>query len=161
MIHVTAQFDSAAGVYEGNKIAVLGMPVGKVTKITPKGGYVEIQFNVDKNIPIPADAQAVTISTSILTDRQIELTPPYKSGPKLQDHATIGLNRTKTPIEFARTLDLLNNLTGAVVATDKETARSPTSSTPVPPSPTETAKTSSTRSASCRKRCVSATTGAR
>jgi virulence factor Mce-like protein len=114
VIHVTAQFDSVAGVYEGNKVAVLGMAVGKVTKITPKGGYVEVEFTVDKNTPIPADAQAVTISTSILTDRQIELTPPYESGPKLQDHATIGLNRTRTPIEFARTLDLVNNLSGAV-----------------------------------------------
>jgi virulence factor Mce-like protein len=114
VIHVTAQFDSVAGVFEGNRIAVLGMPVGRVARITPKGGYVEVEFTVDRNVPIPADAQAVTISTSILTDRQIELTPPYTSGPKLQDHATIGLNRTRTPIEFARTLDLVNNLAGAV-----------------------------------------------
>ena len=28
---VTAQFDSAAGLYEGNVVAVLGMPVGKVS----------------------------------------------------------------------------------------------------------------------------------
>ena len=43
-ITVTAQFDSASGLYEGNVVAVLGMPVGKVTRITPKGGYVEVQF---------------------------------------------------------------------------------------------------------------------
>ena len=74
-ISVTAQFDSAAGLYEGNTVAVLGMPVGKVTRITPKGGYVEVEFTVDKDVQVPADAQAVTISNSILTDRQIELTP--------------------------------------------------------------------------------------
>ncbi|MFV8053961.1 MCE family protein [Mycobacterium sp. 48b] len=109
-ISVTAQFDSAAGLYEGNTVAVLGMPVGEVTKITPKGGYVEVEFTVDKDVKVPADAQAVTISNSILTDRQIELTPPYRGGDVLVDHATIGLNRTQTPVEFARVLDVLDKL---------------------------------------------------
>ncbi|MHA3021663.1 MCE family protein [Mycobacterium sp. BMJ-28] len=113
-ITVTAQFDSAAGLYEGNTVAVLGMPVGKVTTITPKGGYVEVQFTVDKDVAVPADALAVTISNSILTDRQIELTPPYRSGPTMQDHDTIGLNRTKTPVEFARVLDVLDKLSSSL-----------------------------------------------
>ncbi|MGO4442055.1 MCE family protein [Mycobacterium sp. 2YAF39] len=106
----TAQFDSAAGLYENNTVAVLGMPVGKVTKITPKGGYVEVEFTVDKDVKVPADAQAVTISNSILTDRQIELTPPYRGGPTLQNGDTIGLSRTKTPVEFARVLDVIDKL---------------------------------------------------
>ncbi|QLL10355.1 MCE family protein [Mycobacterium vicinigordonae] len=108
---VTAQFDSATGLYEGNVVAVLGMPVGKVVRITPKGGYVEVQFTVDRNVKVPADAQAVTVSTSILTDRQIELTPPYRGGPALQNHDTIGLTRTKTPVEFSRVLAVLNKVT--------------------------------------------------
>ncbi|WP_165604273.1 MlaD family protein, partial [Mycolicibacter sinensis] len=70
-ITVTAQFDSAAGLYEGNVVAVLGMPVGKVKKVTPKGGYVEAEFTVDRDVKIPADVHAVTINTSILTARQI------------------------------------------------------------------------------------------
>lgn len=113
-ITVTAQFDSAAGLYEGNTVAVLGMPVGRVTTITPRGGYVEVEFTVDKGVAVPADAQAVTISNSILTDRQIELTPPYRGGPTLQNHDTIGLNRTKTPVEFARVLDVLDKLSGSL-----------------------------------------------
>jgi len=109
-VTITAQFDSAAGLYEDNTVAVLGMPVGKVTRITPKGGYVEVEFTVDKDVKVPADAQAVTISNSILTDRQIELTPPYRGGPTLANGDTIGLNRTKTPVEFARVLDVLDKL---------------------------------------------------
>lgn len=109
-IKVTAQFDSAAGLYEGNTVAVLGMPVGEVTRIVPKGGYVEVEFTVDKDVRVPADAQAVTISNSILTDRQIELTPPYQDGPTLQNHDTIGLTRTRTPVEFARVIDVLDKL---------------------------------------------------
>ncbi|WP_099021013.1 MCE family protein [Mycolicibacterium palauense] len=110
VLHVTAQFDSAAGLYVGNPVAVLGMPVGEVTAITPRGGYVEVEFTVDGDVRVPADVKAVTISNSILTDRQIELTPPYRQGPTLQDHDTIGLNRTTTPIEFARVLDVLDKL---------------------------------------------------
>jgi virulence factor Mce-like protein len=109
-VKLTAQFDNAAGLYENNTVAVLGMPVGEVTKITPKGGYVEVEFTVDKDVKVPADAQAVTISNSILTDRQIELTPPYRGGPTLSNGDTIGLNRTKTPVEFARVLDVLDKL---------------------------------------------------
>jgi phospholipid/cholesterol/gamma-HCH transport system substrate-binding protein len=110
-IIVTAQFDSASGLYEGNVVAVLGMPVGKITKIRPRGGYVEVEFTVDRNVKVPADAQAVTVSTSILTDRQIELTPPYRGGPVLENHDTIGLTRTKTPVEFSRVLSVLDRVT--------------------------------------------------
>ncbi len=110
-ITVTAQFDSASGLYEGNEVAVLGMPVGKITRITAKGGYVEVDFTVDRHVKVPAAAQAVTVSTSILTDRQIELTPPYRGGPTLQNHDTIGLPRTKTPVEFSSVLNVLDKVT--------------------------------------------------
>lgn len=109
-ITLTAQFESASGLYESNVVAVLGMPVGEVTKITPMPGYVEVQFTVDKNVQVPVDAQAVTLSTSILTDRQIELSPPYRGGPALKDGDTIGLDHTKTPVEFGRVLGMLDRL---------------------------------------------------
>jgi phospholipid/cholesterol/gamma-HCH transport system substrate-binding protein len=108
---VTAQFDSASGLYEGNVVAVLGMPVGKVTRINPRGPYVEVEFTVEHGVKVPANAQAVTVSTSILTDRQIELTPPYRGGPLLENHDTIGLTRTKTPVEFSRVLAVLDKVT--------------------------------------------------
>jgi phospholipid/cholesterol/gamma-HCH transport system substrate-binding protein len=109
-ITVTAQFDSAAGLYQGNVVAVLGIPVGRVTKITARGGYAEVEFTVDKKVALPADVQAVTVSTSILTDRQIELTPPYHGGATLKHRDTIGLTRTKAPIEFDRVLRMLDRL---------------------------------------------------
>jgi phospholipid/cholesterol/gamma-HCH transport system substrate-binding protein len=109
-ITVIAQFDSAAGLYPGNVVAVLGIPVGHVNKITAKAGYAEVEFNIDKKVAVPADVQAVTVSTSILTDRQIELTPPYRGGAVLKNHDTIGLTRTKTPVEFDRVLGMLDKL---------------------------------------------------
>jgi len=118
-ITVTAQFDNTAGLYETNRVAVLGMQVGSVTKVTPKTGYVEVEFTVDSDVQIPADAQAVTLQTSILSDRSIELTPPYRGGPTMQDGATIGLTRTRTPVEFTRTLNMIDRLSKSLAGDGK------------------------------------------
>jgi virulence factor Mce-like protein len=107
---VTALFDNANGLYEGNAVAVLGMPVGKVEKIAPKGQYVQVTMHIDPGVKIPADAQAVTVSKSILTDRHIEFTPVYRSGPTLADHDTLGLLRTRTPVEFDRVLAMVDKM---------------------------------------------------
>jgi phospholipid/cholesterol/gamma-HCH transport system substrate-binding protein len=111
---VTAQFEDSVGLYEGNTVSVLGMPVGKVTSIVPKDSYVEVKFEVDKGVNIPADVQAVTVSTSILTDRHIELTPVYRGGPKMKNGDVLGLARTRTPVEFDRTLAMVDKLSRAL-----------------------------------------------
>lgn len=107
---ITAQFDNVIGLYAGNTVAVLGMPVGQVASINPKTNYVEVVLKVDPKVPLPADVQAVTVGTSILTDRHVELTPPYAGGPALPDGATLRLDRTKTPIEFDRVLKMVDRL---------------------------------------------------
>ncbi|OHV04483.1 MCE family protein [Mycobacterium talmoniae] len=111
---VTAQFENAVGLYEGNAVSVLGMRVGKVTKITPTDSYVEVKFVIDKDVKIPADVQAVTVNTSILTDRHIELTPAYGGGPTLRDGDVVSLPRTRTPVEFDRTLAMADKLSRAL-----------------------------------------------
>jgi virulence factor Mce-like protein len=58
--------------------------------------------------------QAVTISTSILTDRHVELTPAYRSGPTLNDGDVLSLPRTRTPVEFDRTLAMADKLSRAL-----------------------------------------------
>ncbi|MBH0778481.1 MCE family protein [Nocardia bovistercoris] len=109
---VTAAFDNAAGLYVGNAVAVLGMPVGKVTAVQPRGTHVEVTLEVEGDIAIPADAKAVTVSTSVLTDRHVEFTPAYRGGPTLPDGAHLGLDRTRTPVEFDRLLGAGDRLAG-------------------------------------------------
>ena len=111
---VTAQFEDTIGLYQGNAVSILGMPVGKVTNIVPKGTYVEVTLAINHGVDVPADAQAVTVSTSILTDRHIELTPAYRSGPKLKNGDVVGLGRTRTPVEFDRTLSMVDKLSSAL-----------------------------------------------
>ncbi|MGN2639887.1 MCE family protein [Nocardia takedensis] len=109
---VTAEFDNAAGLYVGNAVAVLGMPVGEITAIHPRGGHVEVTMSVDGEVDIPADAMAVALSTSVLTDRHVEFTPAYRGGPALADGARIGLDRTRTPVEFDRLLGAADRMSG-------------------------------------------------
>ncbi|UGT61631.1 MCE family protein [Nocardia asteroides] len=107
---VTARFANANGLYEGNAVAVLGMRVGKIVRITARGTDVEVEMRIEDGIALPADVQAVTISDSILTDRHVELSPVYRGGPTLPDHAVLGTDRTKTPVEFDALLAMAREL---------------------------------------------------
>ena len=107
-IDVVAKFDSTAGLYEGNAVAVLGMTVGKVTSITHRGSYVEVRMRIDADTPGPADVTAVTVSTSVLTDRHVELTPVYDGGPRLAAGQVI--DDTRVPVELDRTLAMTEDL---------------------------------------------------
>lgn len=109
-ITITAQFDSANGLYNGNTVAVLGMKVGKVTSVVAHPTHVDVTMQVDKWVKIPADAMAVTVSDSLLTDRHVELTPAYHSGPTMSDHTVLGTDRTRTPVEFDSLLSMADKL---------------------------------------------------
>ncbi|MBH0776605.1 MCE family protein [Nocardia sp. NEAU-351] len=107
---ITAQFENANGLYEGNAVAVLGMHVGKVARITPRGSGVEVVLRVDAPVRLPADVQAVLISNSVLTDRHIELAPVYRGGPTLPDNAVLDRAHTKNPVEFDSLLAMSDRL---------------------------------------------------
>ncbi|MGK8486798.1 MCE family protein [Nocardia asiatica] len=109
-ITLTAHFANANGLYEGNMVAVLGMPVGRIVRITARGTDVEVQMRIDDDITLPADVRAVTISDSILTDRHIELTPVHRGGPTLPPDTVLGIDRTRTPVEFDALLSMTQKL---------------------------------------------------
>jgi len=107
---IVAQFASGAGLYEGNKVTVLGITVGRIVTIEPRGTAVDITLEVDPEVPVPVDVQAVAVSSSVLTDRHIELSPAYTGGPTLSDNAFLPVDRTRTPIEFDRLLSMVDTL---------------------------------------------------
>ncbi|MEV0355581.1 MCE family protein [Nocardia sp. NPDC050697] len=111
-IAVVAAFDNSAGLYVGNAVAVLGMPIGKVTAITPRGDHIDVAMELDADVPIPADATAVMLSTSVLTDRHIEFTPPYRGGPALADGARITPEHTRTPVGIDRLVGAAERMSG-------------------------------------------------
>jgi len=102
---ITAELADSAGLFTGNDVGVLGVPVGTVTKIEPQGDHVLVTLEIDDtDVPIPADAGAAVVARSVATDRYVELTPVYAKGPRMEDGATIPLERTVTPVDFDEVL---------------------------------------------------------
>jgi len=108
---IVARFDNGNGLFPGNAVSVLGMRVGEVVDVAPRGGEIEARLRVDGSIPVPADVHVVTVSDSILTDRHVELTPAYQGGPELGPDVVLGTQRTETPVEFDSLLAMAEKLT--------------------------------------------------
>jgi virulence factor Mce-like protein len=97
--HVTAYFAGTVGLYEGNSVRMLGVEMGTVTKIEPMGNQVKVELEYDRGVPVPANAQALIVSPSLVSDRYVQLAPAYTGGPKMSDGAVIPLSRTQVPVE--------------------------------------------------------------
>jgi virulence factor Mce-like protein len=111
---VVADFPETVSLYKGSDVRILGVPVGKVESVTPVGTKVRVKFTYDDKYKVPADAQAVVISPSIVGDRFIQLTPAYKGGPTLADNAHLGTDRTGVPLELDQIFGSLNQLNKAL-----------------------------------------------
>ncbi|GAC1380409.1 MAG: MCE family protein [Marmoricola sp.] len=114
---IYAQLSTAAGVFVGNDVGVLGVPVGTVTAIKPQGSYVLVTMSVNSDQPIPAGAAAVVVSRSVATDRYIELTPVYQGGAQMKDGAVITMDRTQTPVEFDQVLSTIGKFADQISGT--------------------------------------------
>ena len=121
-IEVKAHFADAAGLFVGNDVGVLGVSVGEVTAVEPMGDRVLVTMEVDADQPVPADAGAVVVARSVATDRYVELTPVYRKGEKMRDGATIGIDRTRSPVDFDQVLASLNDFATGI-AGNKRTTR--------------------------------------
>ena len=106
-IEVTAMFTKTIGLFPSSRVDVLGVSIGRVVSVTPVGNDVKVVMRIDKKQKVPADARATIVPISLISDRYVQLYPPYSSGPRLADGATIGTDRTFIPAELD---DLLTQL---------------------------------------------------
>lgn len=125
-----ADMTDSVGLYEGNNVTMLGIPVGEVRRIEPRGDHVRVTMAVDETLALPADVGAVTLSDSIVTDRRLELTTPYRDGARFDRGTCIPLDRTRTPIGISDTLTAVNDLGAELLGTTSTTD-------PVAPRPPE------------------------
>ncbi|GED97798.1 MCE family protein [Gordonia crocea] len=108
---VGADFTFVNGLYQGSKVTILGVPVGRVEKLEPRGDYVHVELSLPKSIDLPADVGAYVQNPSIISDRHLDLAPAYTGGPKLVAGSTIPRERTKAPISFDQLIGSLSTLT--------------------------------------------------
>ena len=59
--HIVAYFANSNGIYPGDDVMVLGVPVGRVDTIEPQPGRSKISFWFDDSVKVPADAKAVIL----------------------------------------------------------------------------------------------------
>lgn len=108
---VIGYFANSTGLYNGDNVVVLGVPVGKIEKIEPQPDHVRITFWFNDKYKVPADVKAAILSPSLVTPRSIQLTPAYTGGPVLADHAVIPQQRTAVPVEYDDFRQQLEKLT--------------------------------------------------
>ncbi|MBL3153080.1 MlaD family protein, partial [Klebsiella pneumoniae] len=72
--------------YEGNQVTMRGIVVGSVTSVRNQGSGVRVDFEVDADHPVYADASATTVSDTVVADRELAVlasgttTEPWDSG---------------------------------------------------------------------------------
>ncbi len=103
----------AVGLYVDNPVTQMGVQIGEVTAVTAEALNVRVDFTVDER-RLPNDVKAVTRSSSILADRELELVGNYHSGPQLPDGGCIPLGRSFTPKSLSEVIgsatDFVNSI---------------------------------------------------
>jgi phospholipid/cholesterol/gamma-HCH transport system substrate-binding protein len=112
--NVIGYFANAVGLYPGDDVRVMGVPVGRIDKIEPRDGDVKITMSVHHGVQIPADARAVIMAPNLVSARFIQLTPAYTGGSAMADGARIDLAATAVPVEWDEVKDELTKVAASL-----------------------------------------------
>ncbi|MCW2752281.1 MAG: virulence factor Mce, partial [Aeromicrobium sp.] len=112
--YVTVDFEQTNSVYKGSDVKVLGVPIGKVDKLTPRGNVVRVRIAYDSKYRLPTDVKAVVVSPSIVGDRFVQFAPAYNGGAALKNDAFIPVDRTAVPVELDKIYQSLDDLSVAL-----------------------------------------------
>ena len=97
---ITAFFPTTQGVYTDDTVRVLGVRVGKITDITAEDGMSRVTMEVDEDVAVPEDANALLVAQSLVAERFIQLTPAFTGGVEMPDGGVIPIERTAVPVEW-------------------------------------------------------------
>ena len=111
---LTAHFDRTVGLYRHSDVRVLGVKIGQVTAIKPEGDTVRVEMTYDAKYKLPADAKAVVVSPSIVSDRYVQVTPVWRSGAALPASYELSKDRTAVPVELDQIYSALDELNQAI-----------------------------------------------
>jgi phospholipid/cholesterol/gamma-HCH transport system substrate-binding protein len=107
---VVAYFPDTLALYPGDKIQIMGVPVGSIDSIEPAGDKMKVTFTYASKYKVPANVTASILNPSLVASRTIQLAPPYTGGPELGDDAVIPMDRTQVPVEYDELRDSLNRI---------------------------------------------------
>lgn len=107
---IRVHFASAEGLHAKDDVKVLGVKVGTITAIENEGETVQVTLKVDGDQPIPANARAAIVAPSLVSGRFVQLAPAWNGGPRMEDGATVGVERTAVPLNFDDVKEQLTDL---------------------------------------------------
>jgi phospholipid/cholesterol/gamma-HCH transport system substrate-binding protein len=107
---IVGYFASAVGLYPGDQVRIIGVPVGTIDSIEPRPSDVKITMSVSNDVKIPKDAKAIIMSPNLVAARFIQLTPVYNGGAVLPAGGSIDLSRTAVPVEWDEVKESLTQL---------------------------------------------------
>lgn len=107
---IRVHFTSAEGLHAKDDVKVLGVKVGTITAVENEGETVLVTLEVDSDQPIPANARAAIVAPSLVSGRFVQLAPAWNGGARLEDGATIGVDRTAVPLNFDDVKEQLTDL---------------------------------------------------
>ncbi|MFI2779851.1 MCE family protein [Streptomyces sp. ALB3] len=111
---ITAYFDQATGVYPGSDLRILGVKVGTVESVRPRGDEVRVTLRIDEGVQVPADAHALVVAPSLVADRYVQLAPAYTGGARLEGGAVLPAANNATPIEVDQLYESITELSTAL-----------------------------------------------
>lgn len=111
---VTAWFTETVGLYPGSDVRVLGIAIGTVDAVVPMGDRVRVEMSIDEDYDVPADANAIVLAPSLVSDRYVQFAPVYDGGPTMEDGAEVPLERTAIPVELDAVYGALDELSEAL-----------------------------------------------
>lgn len=109
-VRVSADFVRAVGLFPGSDVRILGVKVGEVLAVEPRGDRVRVELEFTPEHPVPANATAAVVAPSLVSDRYVQLLPAYTVGPRMASGAHIPMERTAVPVELDRVSQSLDDL---------------------------------------------------
>jgi phospholipid/cholesterol/gamma-HCH transport system substrate-binding protein len=74
---VVAYFPETLALYPGDRVQIMGVPVGAIDSIEPAGDKMKVTFHDDNKCKGPANATASILNPALVASRGIQLSPPY------------------------------------------------------------------------------------
>jgi phospholipid/cholesterol/gamma-HCH transport system substrate-binding protein len=120
-IELTAVFDDVGDLVSGHSVQVADVRVGSITGIELTDDYqARVTMRIKDDLALPADAEAVLRTTSLLGEKFVELRPPEGGGRgTLEDGAEIGRTSAAPELEFVA--EQAVNVLASVAANDLAT----------------------------------------
>jgi phospholipid/cholesterol/gamma-HCH transport system substrate-binding protein len=117
---VVAYFPAANALYPGDKVQIMGLPVGAIDNVEPAGDKMKVTLHYENHYKLPANVSAVILNPTLVASRVIQLEPPYKGGPVMADDAIIPIERTQVPVEWDQLRNSITNIVSKLGPTPEQ-----------------------------------------